>query len=47
MPDDNLWELLPETERLIDTNMDTLFDKEEKKTGINKGLLSACSSVSC
>ena len=26
-------------ERLIDTNMDTLFDKEEKKPGRNKGLL--------
>ena len=39
MPDDNLWELLTGNERLIDTNMDTLFDKEEKKSGINKGLL--------
>jgi len=39
MPDDNLWELLTGNERLSDTNMDTLFDKEEKKKGINKGLL--------
>ena len=38
-PDDNLWELLTGNERLIDTNMDTLFDKEEKKPGRNKGLL--------
>lgn len=39
MTDDNLWELLTGNERLIDTNMDTLFDKEEKKRGINKGFL--------
>ncbi len=37
--DDNLWELLAGNERLTKTNMDTLFDKEEKKSGLNKGLL--------